>query len=74
MAASKITALVGTEGLNKSDGLLVYNSKTFEDQVLVERLGIQEDNAESLAKEPTIDTVASIKKKLLGIEGYKIIN
>lgn len=73
MAASKITALVGTEGLNKSDGLLVYNSKTFEDQVLVERLGIQEDNAESLAKEPTIDTVASIKKKLLGIEGYKII-
>lgn len=73
MGTSKRTELLGTKGLSKCDGILVYNSASFSNQKILTALGIQEGEASLLKGELTKDTVDTISQTLLRHEEFSII-
>lgn len=73
MAVSKLTELLGTQGLASSDSILVYNSNTFKNSEKIDSLGISNDLARVLASIPKTNTINDIYSILTKIDEYSTI-
>lgn len=76
MAISKVKNIkvLGTRGLANSNGLILFNSNTFQDSSILDYLNIPEHDSDILKTPITLDNALSILNTITKYEEFPVIN